>query len=132
MLDQTVCTNEFHLSLVLVWVSANYDVTVHIPVDAWWPGVGPEKSEEASDGEGGILDSDMTRDGLDGENRLCSEYRSATKNKADITTTTKVDFEPIEISFFPPNLNAQPQRCNCFSDAPSIYRAPFLGYFSKS
>ena len=35
---------------------------------------------------------------LDGENRSCREYRSA-KNKADITTTSKRDFEPVENSY---------------------------------
>ena len=59
---------------------------------------------------------------LDGKTRSCREYRSV-KNKADITTTSKRDFEPVEDSYnthplcLPPNPNAQPQRRSCFSDA---------------
>lgn len=94
------------------------DVTGHTSVDGWWPGVGRERSEKATEVEADRLE----HVDLDGENRSCREYRSA-KNKADITTTSKRDFEPVENSYntqppcLPPNLNVQPQRCSCFSDA---------------
>ncbi len=38
----------------------------------------------------------------------------------------------IHTAYPPSSTEPQPQRCNCCSVGPSTYRAPFLGYFSKS
>ena len=54
--------------------------------------------------------------------------KETTSNQLKIRTTSNPFFRPS----LNEDLNAQPQRCNCFSDALSKYRAPFLGYFSKS
>jgi len=47
-------------------------------------------------------------------------------------TSNQLKIRKTSHPLFPPKLSAQPQRRNCFSGTLSKYRAPFLGYFSKS
>ena len=54
-------------------------------------------------------------------------YNNQTQTSNESTIHINVPYTP----FIPPNLNAQPQRCNCCSLRPSTCRAPFLVYFSN-